>query len=315
MIDKIAHQKNKNIPINVISGIIHSESLLWLADEPYFTCFSAYRACGLRFLSVIRKLWLYLNLPGQSIWYNREVLLLTGVTVVMDSEITPAYLKWLSSQNPNIVCKLFYWNTIENHRLDYQIARDLGYDIYSFDPDDCEKYGLKLNREFYCDSWYNDIRNETIKYDAVFVGRDKNNRMNEVLSFVEKCDDDINWKLVFTPNKWWQRFSRIGYSSMVGFTKMLRIEMQGKAVLDYSQNIQSTITCRTYDALVNGRKVITNNPMIMDYPYYNSNDIFVIGVDDPADLKSFLDSPYKEIDMEILEEQSAKRWCRVFIED
>ncbi len=263
---------------------------------------------------MIRKIWISLNLPCEHIWYRKNVSNLDGICVVMDAEISVKYLNWLAKQKNNKTLKFFYWNTIEKHRIHYKVVRELGYDIYSFDPKDCERYGLKLNREFYCDSWYNNIRNIQPDCDIVFIGRDKNGRMKEVQDFVTTCDENISWTLHFTANKWYQRIWNRDYSGFLKFGDMLKLEMRGKAILDFAQDVQSTITCRTYDALVNGRKVITNNSMIMELPYYNPQDIFVIGKDDLHGLKAFIDSQFQPIDKELLEEHSASRWSRVLIE-
>lgn len=289
---------------------------IWDIEEESCDVTYALRGRKSKILSVIRKIWFKYGLPAKEIWYNKKVLELEGKGVLMDADITRDYAEWLIKSNTKVKWNFFYWNSYEHCRISPDIVRKLGYDVWSFDPDNCRQFSIKFNPEFFCKSWYQDLKKySTPQYDVVFIGRDKNGRMQQVKEIVERFGKfDISWNLYFTANKWYQRFGKKEYKPYLNFHKMLQMEMSAKAILDYSQDVQSSITCRTYDALCNGRKVITNNFNIKNMPYYSPDNIFIIDFDDDDRLEEFLKTPFREIPWELLREHSCERWSRVICE-
>lgn len=89
--------------------------------------------------------------------------------------------------------------------------------------------------------------------------------------------------------------------------------MRAKAILDFLQDMQSSIICRIYEAFYNERKVITNNLDIRKRNYYSPDNIFILDYDD-ARLDEFMKTPFKTIPWGLLREHSCERWSRVICE-
>ena len=69
---------------------------------------------------------------------------------------------------------------------------------------------------------------------------------------------------------------------------------QSKALVDILQTGQYGITLRTYEALVNKKKLVTNNTQIKKYPFYAKENIFILGEDEISTLKTFIKMPFND---------------------
>ncbi|MEK5777604.1 lipopolysaccharide biosynthesis protein, partial [Acinetobacter nosocomialis] len=60
------------------------------------------------------------------------------------------------------------------------------------------------------------------------------------------------------------------------------VELYAKSniILDISHPGQSGLTMRTFEAIGAGKKLITTNTNIKEYPFYNANNIFIISRDE-----------------------------------
>lgn len=247
--------------------------------------------------------------------YNEQLRNNNGTIVVFDAETTPTFLKWLKEHNPNARLIYYYWNAIEENSIMPNQIKEYGYEVWSFDPRDCQKYDLPLNKEFFCFSWYAGInQSERPCSDVCFIGRDKNGRMKEILQLIDEISAvaDIQWDTYFTARKWWQRFRDKRYQPHITFDKMLIRQGKARAILDYANEAQSSITLRFFDALCNNRKVITNNKNVVREEIYSKDNIFVLGIDDIKHLKLFLEKPFVPIDERILNRYCIYGWRERF---
>ena len=295
--------------INVLVCSSAKEEMWKLTKEEGLHITYAYRGHYSNICSVVGKIWRKLKLPFCQIWYSKKVKDLTGVCVLMDADTTPEYCEWLIKNNRADRMIYYYWNAYEPHKISPDALKKMGYEVWSFDPENCKEYDLKYNEEFYCRSWYKGLENIEVKYDIGFIGRDKNGRMEQVEALKKRfSDQDISWDLYFTANKWYQRFWNKKYRAYLKFGGMLRKEMEYGALLDYSQSAQSSITCRVYDAICNSRKVVTNNKEIRKAAYYSPENIFILDYDDDSRLSEFLKTPFRKIDDEIMRKKSFTGW-------
>ncbi len=188
----------------------------------------------------------------------------------------------------------YYWNTVAKSPIKPEDLRNMGYEVWSFDKGDCIKYDLLYNPTFYFDSWYVGLNHKRdVAYDVYYIGRDKNHRadkVDEIKSVLTKHNMSVF--AYHTAAKWYKRFSDKRYKKYVNFQKMLSMELQGKAILDIVIDNQFGPTLRVFDALCNGRKLITNNLSIKDMRCYSPQNVFIWGEDSEDRLKQFVDSPF-----------------------
>ena len=63
------------------------------------------------------------------------------------------------------------------------------------------------------------------------------------------------------------------------------------------------------------KKLITNNKDIINYDFYNSNNIFVLGEDNLDNIKEFIEKEYVEIDEKIINYYDFYEWLKRFEDD
>ena len=94
---------------------------------------------------------------------------------------------------------------------------------------------------------------------------------------------------------------------------MALIEMaKSRAILDILSNPLDGLSLRALESLFHERKLITNSQTIIDYDFYDTQNVFILGKDNLSDLPSFIKSPYKKIDQVIVDSYDFKNWIKRF---
>jgi hypothetical protein len=95
---------------------------------------------------------------------------------------------------------------------------------------------------------------------------------------------------------------------------MLQKELDGKVLLDITDEGQSGYTLRVFDALCNRRKLVTNNVHIVNEDFYDKRNIFVYGMDSLEDFGNFLNTPFDTEKMEQICSRDIAHWLCRFME-
>ena len=88
--------------------------------------------------------------------------------------------------------------------------------------------------------------------------------------------------------------------------------MQSRILVDLYQKGQTGLSQRAVEALLNKKKLITDNENIKNYDFYRENNIFVLNESNLCEIKEFLEKPYVEVDTDILEQYSFDAWFERF---
>ena len=249
--------------------------------------------------------------------YNPMLKDLNNTIIVFDAMIDLYDLKWLKKNNPDAKCVFIVWNPIEFVKIDLDKVKKIGYEIWSYDKGQCDKNHLKYNPFFFCKSMYplEEIKNIKIKYDVSYVGKDKG-RLNKINNLIiDNNWNKLKWYLYVVPDHFWQRFLNDKYKKNIDYKFAQRIQASSKAILELvpSESVSSTI--RIMDAMVLKRKLITDGKDIVNFDFYNKNNIFVLGKDNPDELADFLDLPYVNLDEEVFEKYEIHKWVERIIND
>lgn len=278
----------------------------------------AFRGSNSIILSFIRIMWFKLNLPMKEIWIKTSLRNLDGICIIFDSCANNFFLEWFKKNNPRARCIFYFWNSIAHKRLNHNYIHSLGYEIWSFDPKDAATYHLHYNPQFFCSSWYRNLKNtDTSIYDISFVGRDSHGRMQKIEQIITDITVNTNLtsNLYFTAPKWYLAFSNLKYRRILNFPEMLEEEMKGKAILDIVPNSQNGYSLRIFDALCNGKKLITNNLNILNEDFYDKNNIFIYGYDSINELPTFINTPpQKNQHLNAVYNRELKYWLMRFSE-
>jgi len=181
---------------------------------------------------------------------------------------------------------------------------------YSFDKDDCDKYGFK-NYNQYCSGFDYIYRNKEKRnknpVTFYFLGLDKGRRKilklleNKLTNYTKKIDikeRPTGFKKLSNFIFKEEKYQYLNYS-----THLDNI-LSCSVVIDIVQKGQSGLTMRAIEALAAGKKIITNNKNIINEPFYNTKNIMII--DDTVninnvDVERFVNKDVINIDYSILE--------------
>lgn len=222
----------------------------------------------------------------------------------------------VKKENKKIV--FFYWNKIH---LNENIARQQissiskNMEIWSYNKNDCKKYGLKYNTTMY--TLPPNYRNKNIKINqAVFFGgyftNERVQLFDEVLDQLKKMgityyiDAARSGIIENEPRNFELKEECLGYEAYLEEIK------RSNAVLNLDKYPDMGCSLRALEALNCKKKYITNNIDVLTEKFYNQENIFVIGKDDLKELKKFLNSPYKEVEEYIINYYSLNEWAKRF---
>lgn len=183
---------------------------------------------------------------------------------------------------------LYYWDSITRLHDDRKRWNDFD-QVFSFDDKDCNDYANQVKHLplFYCDKYWN--KEESIReYDLATVGTFMYNRY----SVLKKIKDNnpsitIRYHLV-APSKirlYWHKYikrdcpdikiddittKKMSNEDIVDFYK------KANAILDVKAEGQDGLTIRTFETLAMHRKIVTTNPYIKNYIFYDEDNIYVV---------------------------------------
>jgi hypothetical protein len=102
------------------------------------------------------------------------------------------------------------------------------------------------------------------------------------------------------------------YKKPISYDDVLVKIGKSKAILDYLSDPSDGLSLRPMESIFHKKKLITNSKLIANYDFYRPQNIFILGRDNLSDLPEFLNSPYEEIDKEIIEKYDFKNWLNRF---
>lgn len=178
-------------------------------------------------------------------------------------------------------CSVMFRNVVKTEQRTRSLLKKLKekkIPIWSFDFKDCERYGLNFYPQFI--KKYNDLSRIIPRYDFSFVGRDKN-RSKWLYDFKRKAEaQGFSVYLDIRGDK---------KKDILTYKEYLTGMCQGRCFIDLVQKNQSGLTLRPLEAVLYGRKVISNNPNIEnqesihlgDFRYFDDKEF-------DLDISSFL---------------------------
>ncbi|MBL7879952.1 MAG: hypothetical protein JNN23_08840 [Chryseobacterium gambrini] len=190
---------------------------------------------------------------------------------------------------------------------------------FTFEYNDSVKYNISFRPLFYVDE-YKSLQQYSQKpeYDIVFIGSAHTDRYI-VGEKIRVMADRLNLKSYF----YYYAMGRIAFRlkkmidknlkqfdiTKVSFDKLNHHQIidfyrKTKSVLDINKPFQNGLTIRTFEVLASGRKLITTNSDIKNYPFYCPENILVIDREDIQLNPEFFASDCKEMNQEILYKMS-----------
>ena len=212
----------------------------------------------------------------------------------------------LKKEIPNAKFILYLWDSVANFPSTLELST--AFDVtYSFDRYDCNKYGFKFLPLFYSGEIDTLKDCKTIKYDCAFIGTIKKGKLPYIKTMMDKFKKVyknlyfflfLQSRIVYLFLKIFDKdfknthMSDFNYKKL-DYSKTLDLYNSSKYVIDITMKNQNGLPMRIFETLALSSKVITNNKDIVNYDFYNPQNIYVF--DDKIDFNNyFFHSDFKE---------------------
>lgn len=240
------------------------------------------------------------------------------VFVIKGDSLNSKIMMHFKSLFKNALFLMYQWDSSLNSPNVVEIAQYFD-KVYTFDRVDAEKYSWEYRPLFFD---VNDCHSSEKIYDISFICTLKFKR-GEIYNQLKKISDKNNYNLfsyLYVDLKTYlkRRFfnNDIVYKSIpikkIKFHPLTisdtgKIYDQSKIIVDYTTPTQTGLSMRTIECLGHNCKIVTNNKNIKLEKFYNENNIYIY--EDKLDIPiSFLKSPYKILDKNILYYYSLQGW-------
>lgn len=181
--------------------------------------------------------------------------------------------------------------------------------VFSFEKEDCEKLGLN-----FAPNWiYEENKNSTGPFEfQVFNICSKDKRLPVISRIIYELKlKQIKHKIIVL-----SKDDECPKSEIEFFFKRISLEEisqyieKSKALLDVKRKGQFGLTFRIFESIGLEKKLITTNPDIVNYDFYNPNNILVIDEDHPEIPVSFFESDYEKLPEEIYQKYTIRGWIQ-----
>lgn len=251
------------------------------------------------------------------------------------------YIKCLTLRNPQMKTVLFLWDTLKEQGWGFKDYYPLFDRIYSFDRDDCQKYGFEYFPDFYIeDNKQKDLlQNEY--YDLAFVSKcNATSTMfrGELLAKIDdfcienglktffhlryfaqqkKCNPIKKLiQKIFSSNRKYYRIIKSLEERQWLQSYDLPLDLveeaynKSKVILDLNYHNRQGMTLNCIASIAKGKKLITANKRISEESFYDPNNILIIEETNPILSVDFFKSKPSKID---ISELRLDNWLRHII--
>jgi len=302
--------ENKNRVIIIYDSIPEFRTYFESAGIKIYPAFKEVRGAGLRFkvLSILKRVCIKFNI-FLKFWYSDWVRNIgSSETIICFMTKHYKHIEYIKSRHPLKRTILWYWNPV------FRVANPLifmnnGYELWSFDKVDCDRYNMRFNTTFYFKDLKLNCKQK--KYDVIFLGYSKNReaQLTNLENILRNEGLVTYFHVVPLTNKSNSSFERMAYYDY------LQLVAESSAIVDLVQEGQDGLTLRPMEALFFRKKLITNSSSIINERFYNRENIFLLGSDDLRTIKSFITMPYREANSEDLNYYDVRSWLERFFQE
>lgn len=250
-------------------------------------------------LRCIREGWFRLKLPGRQLFYNRRLKKTRAdIFIVKDPLITPDFLRWLQATHRDARILLEYDNRVSRTIDPRQVPK--GIELWSYDPQDCETYGMRRKTPNYLDLYRIRPDPQPI-WDILYLGRDKG-RAEALLALQKEFESrGLRTHFHICADRRYLQKQKSCYKPLLTYKEYLQMLKKSRAILNIMPESQRGITQREMECVFDGIKCFTNNRAIREFPLYHPSRFFILGQDSLDRAKEFLQTEFLPISEEALE--------------
>lgn len=267
----------------------------------------SYKNKSYRLINSILKLFNFSGLKEKNRTnFIKENLLKDGlldqILIIRPDKLEKEALLILRKNTSKMTCFLF--DGIENYK-DQKNTLFYFDTVFSYDKNDVKKYKFEFLTNYIFDE---DIETKQITNSAFNISSfDERFPLLEKLAHYFK-ENQISFRFIVKTNKLstHKNIEIVGnYLSLIDVKEHISSSL---VLIDLQMKNQIGLSFRIFEALGYKKKIITNNQDIINYDFYNENNIFVISENNFEVPPHFFSTNYVEIDPRILNKYRLNNW-------
>lgn len=195
--------------------------------------------------------------------------------------------------------------------------------VFFFDNDDLPKYGDKALPLTNCYFTEENPKDTSSSIDLFYLGGWNNTRLSYLKNIYNRLQGKYILKAlmhipeykeeenILTDNKGGGIYLKNGsfqYNKNIDFVK------KSKCIIDIKFDYHNGLSFRFFEALYYKKKLITNNATVKNYDFYHANNIFIMDFENLDGIEEFLEKPYAEIDLKIVDKYGFPNWSRYLLD-
>ena len=227
-------------------------------------------------------------------------------------------LRNIAQKATNSKLYFYSWNIAKDEskfEITYNAVKDSGFQFYSYDRGECEKYGLKFNTIMYDRTLTLQTAHE--QYDTLFLGYLKD-RKEDILSLYDMFTSaGLTPRFVIvSKGERKEKFPFEYRDDYVGYYDYLKMVGTSRAILDIAQQKQDGYSMRVMEAIFFNKKLVTTNTAVKQSVFYDENNIFIVDLKTTTadELQAFFAKPFRNYSDEVREYYSIEAWVDRFTE-
>ncbi|MBP4137626.1 hypothetical protein [Flavobacterium geliluteum] len=186
-------------------------------------------------------------------------------------------------------------------------------EVFSFEKEDCKKYNLKFATNWIYNS-VSVVAPKPFEYQVFnIISKDKR------LSILSKIADNlksnnISHKIFVYDKKYRKKTSTIEFiTNHIPLAEIKEYINRSQVLLDINRKSQSGLTFRVFESMGLQKKLITTNADIVNYDFYNPNNILVISEKNPIIPVSFFEKEYEKLPDAIFNKYTLEGWIDIVV--
>lgn len=260
-------------------------------------------------------------------YYKKILKLIKSQTfdylLVNRGEVVPAFFMEAFIESQPQCQRIFYtWDSFGNHSHGLSILKYF-HKKFTFDKKDAVKYKIGFRPLYFTDKYrsiFNDSAEKSI--DLLFLGTAHSDRYIISNLIADWCEENqlksfnyyyMQGRMIYFFKKYFDNtfqmfdFKKLSFKSLSS-QEVIEFYKKSNVILDISHPGQSGLTMRTFEAIGSGRKLITTNVNIREYPFYNPKNILIIDRNNIIIDKNFFFNIYEPLTLSLYEKCSINGW-------
>lgn len=227
------------------------------------------------------------------------------ILIIRPDKLQQEALIFLRDNSITMTCYLF--DGIENYPEQKKTLPFFD-TVYSYDKKDVEKYKFQFLPNYIYDNEILEVKtDQTVfnisSFDQRFVFLEKIAKYLEV--------KNISFLFMVRKNRKFDHHNIEVIEDYIPLQEVKKLIAKSKVLVDIQRENQNGLSFRVFEALGYRKKLVTNNNDIINYDFYDKNNVWVISETNYHIPASFFETEYNEIKPSILDNYSLNNWISI----